>query len=282
MTTTASSEATPYDPGSETVVARARRSVNMAIVGPMIVFAAVVALWQIGVFHAIFGFKVYTVPYPDGIIGGIEEHGPKLVDALIESLPASLTGYAAGITVGFSVAALLLLAAPGVANRIIPFLASVNAVPIAALAPLLALWIGPGFQLKVLVIIIMTTPIVVVYTMRGLLSVNPTTLELMASYEAGERTVFRTVRLPTALPFLFTAMKSCVVLALIGTIVTEVVTGFRGIGFVIIASLGAFQTIQGWLALLAVAGIGITWYLLVELAERVIVPWDAATRRRDA
>jgi NitT/TauT family transport system permease protein len=76
-------------------------------------------------------------------------------------------------------------------------------------------------------------------------------------------------------------MKSCVVLALIGTIVTEVVTGFRGIGYVIVASLSAFQTVQGWLALLTVAGIGITWYLLVDLAERVAVPWDSATRRSD-
>jgi NitT/TauT family transport system permease protein len=282
MTTTASSEATPVERTSESQVERVRRSVNVAIVGPIVVFVVVATAWQLGLFHAIFGFKTFTVPYPDGIVAGIEKHGPKLLDALAESMPAAVTGYAAGIASGFAVASMLMLAAPGLANRVLPVLASVNAVPIAALAPLLALWVGPGFQLKVLVIIVMTVPIVVVYTMRGLMAVNPTTLELMASLEASERTVFRTARVPTALPFLFTAMKSCVVLALIGTIVTEVVTGFKGIGFVIVASLSAFQTIQGWLALLAVAGIGITWYLLVELAERVLVPWDAATRRRDA
>jgi NitT/TauT family transport system permease protein len=196
-------------------------------------------------------------------------------------MPAAITGYFAGIGVGFSVATLIMLVAPGFASRIIPVLSSVNALPIAAVAPLLALWVGPGFHLKVVVIIIMSTPIVVVYTMRGLMSVDPTALELMASYEARDRTVLRTVRVPSALPYLLTAMKSCVVLAMIGTIVTEVVTGFRGIGFIIVASLSAFQTIQGWLALLAVAGIGITWYLLVELAERILVPWDSATRRGD-
>jgi NitT/TauT family transport system permease protein len=281
VTTTASSETKAVESGVESAAERVRRSVNVAVVGPVVVFLVVVSLWQLGLFHAIFGFKTFTVPYPDGIITGIEEHGPKLLDALIESMPAALTGYAAGIATGFLVASVLMLLAPGFANRALPLLASVNAVPIAALAPLLALWVGPGFQLKVLVIIVMTIPIVVVYTMRGLLGVNPMTLELMASYEASERTIFRTVRVPTALPFLFTAMKSCVVLALIGTIVTEVVTGFRGIGFVIVASLSAFQTIQGWLALLAVAGIGITWYLLVELAERVLVPWDTTMRRGD-
>jgi ABC-type nitrate/sulfonate/bicarbonate transport system permease component len=48
---------------------------------------------------------------------------------------------------------------------------------------------------------------------------------------------------------------------------------------VIVASLGAFQTVQGWLALLTVAAIGISWYLVVELVERLAVPWDSATRR---
>jgi NitT/TauT family transport system permease protein len=175
-----------------------------------------------------------------------------------------------------------MLAAPGIANRVMSVLASVNALPIAALAPLLALWIGAGFHLKALVVVIMTTPSVVVYAMRGFTSVEPTTLELLASYEASRWTVFRTVRVPSAMPFVLTAMKSCVVLALIGVIVTEVVTGFSGIGFVIVASLGAFQTVQGWLALLTVAAVGITWYLLVEGLERIVVPWDAATRRGDS
>jgi NitT/TauT family transport system permease protein len=281
VTSTARSDAPATDAAVESRAARLRRSINVAIVGPVVVFAVIVTAWQLGVFHGIFGFKVFTVPYPDGIVGGVEKHGPDLVEALAESLPAAVTGYFAGIAAGFSIATLLVLVAPGVASRVVPMLASVNALPIAAVAPLLALWVGPGFHLKVIVIIIMSTPIVVVYTMRGLMSVDPTALELLASYEARDRTVLRTVRVPSALPYLLTAMKSCVVLALIGTIVTEVVTGFRGIGFVIVASLGAFQTVQGWLALLAVAAIGITWYLLVELAERILVPWDSATRRGD-
>ena len=66
-----------------------------------------------------------------------------------------------------------------------------------------------------------TPPTVVVYTMRGFTNVHPSALELMASYEASDRTVFRTVRVPNALPFVLTAMKSCVVLALIGVIVTD-------------------------------------------------------------
>jgi NitT/TauT family transport system permease protein len=259
-----------------------RRLLSSAVVGPLVVFVVVVGLWQLGVFHAIFNLKTFTVPYPSGIVAGIEEHAPRLQNALAESLPAAAVGYVSGISVGFAVASFLMLVMPGVGNRVMSVLASVNALPIAALAPLLALWIGGGFWLKAVVVVIMTTPTVVVYTMRGFTSVDRTTLELLASYEARPWTVFRTVRVPTALPFLLTAMKSCVVLALIGVIVTEVVTGFSGIGFVIVASLSAFQTVQGWLALLSVAGIGIASYLLVEGLERIVVPWDAASRKGGA
>jgi NitT/TauT family transport system permease protein len=258
-----------------------RRVASPGVVGPVLVLLLVLGVWQLGLFHALFGLKTFTVPYPAGILGGVEKNAPRLIGALSESLPAAFLGYFAGIGVGFSIASILMLTAPHIAGRVVSVLASVNAMPIAALAPLLALWMGAGFWLKVVVVVIMTTPTVVVYTVRGFTSVDPTALELMASLEATRATVFRTVRVPTALPFILTAMKSCVVLALIGTIVTEVVTGFRGIGFVIIYSLGAFQVVLGWLALLTVAAVGITWYLLVELAERVIVPWDTTTRRAE-
>jgi NitT/TauT family transport system permease protein len=279
MTTTATAETTPRTRGGLGALAVARRLASPAVLGPVAVFVVVVGLWQLGVFHAIFRLKTFTVPYPAGIVAGLEEHAPRLAGALSVSLPAAFTGYAAGIGLGFLIASGLMLAAPATANRVMSVLASVNALPIAALAPLLALWVGAGFHLKALVVVVMTIPTVVVYTMRGFTSVDPTTLELLASYEASPFTVFRTVRVPTALPFILTAMKSCVVLALIGVIVTEVVTGFTGIGFVIVASLGAFQTVLGWLALLMVAGVGIAWYLLIEGVERVAVPWDAATRK---
>jgi NitT/TauT family transport system permease protein len=257
----------------------ARRLLSASVLGPVIVLVAVVGAWQLGLFHAIFGFKTFTVPYPDAIVEGIDKHTPRLQEAVGETLPAAAIGYLLGIGLGVLVASALVLRATAVAGRIVGVLTSVNALPIAAVAPLLALWVGAGFHLKVLVVAIMTVPTMVVYTLRGLTTVDPTALELMASYEANAFTIYRSLRIPTALPFILTAMKSCVVLALIGTIVTEVVTGFRGLGFVIVYSLGAFQTVLGWLALLTVAGLGITWYLLVELLERVVVPWDSAVRR---
>lgn len=254
--------------------------VSLTLWGPVIVLLLAVGSWQLGVIHAIFGFQTFTLPYPSAIVEGFPETAPRLAEAVGQTLPAAVVGYLTAMLVGLGTASLLTLHAPAAANRVALFLASANALPIAAVAPLLALWVGSGFHLKVMVVTVMCTPTMIVYGVRGLATVDPSALELMASYEARPFTVFRAVRVPSALPFVMTAMKSCVVLALIGVIVTEVVIGFQGLGFLIIESLGAFRSVTGWLALLTNAGLGIGWYLLVVLLERLIVPWEAAARRR--
>jgi NitT/TauT family transport system permease protein len=117
-----------------------------------------------------------------------------------------------------------------------------------------------------------------VYTVRGLLSIDSEARELMASIESTPGQVYRFVQVPTALPFIFTALKSMVVLALIGVIVTEAMRGFEGLGFVIADAMSGFDAATAWLALVTIATIGIVAYLIVGLIERLAVPWDAASR----
>jgi NitT/TauT family transport system permease protein len=106
-------------------------------------------------------------------------------------------------------------------------------------------------------------------------------LEMMASIEATPGQVYRMAQVWTALPFVFTALKSSVVLALIGVIVSEAVRGFEGLGYVIVDSMGSFKTAKAWLALIVIAGVGITWYVAVAGLERLVLPWEAANRRRE-
>lgn len=248
-------------------------------VAPVLVLVGVFVAWQSGVFHAVFGFKEFTVPFPTTIVSDLPRNGPIIAAAIGVTLPAALLGYACGATLGFVIGSLLVQIWPGLVGRILPVLSATNSVPIVALAPLVALFTGPGLLLKVIVVTIMTTPISTVYTVRGLRSVEPTALELMESLDASRRQVYLMVRLQSALPFVLTALKSSVVLALIGSIVSEAVRGFEGLGYVILDSMGKFQASLAWLALLAIAAIGIGWYVLIEMLERVMVPWESSLRR---
>jgi NitT/TauT family transport system permease protein len=257
-----------------------RRVLSPVVIAPVTVLVVFLALWQTGALHGAFGLPEYNVPYPTTIYENMGDNGPVIWKAVQASLPAALIGYAVGMSLGFVIATILVRVVPSTISTILPTLSATNSMPIVALAPLIASFTGSGLLLKVIVVTVMTTPLMTVYAVRGLTSVDPTALELMRSIEATRGQIYRAVRVPTALPFIFTALKSAVVLALIGTIVSEAVRGFEGLGFVIIQSMGKWDAPRAWLALLVIAGTGIVWYLAVQILERIALPWEEASRRR--
>jgi NitT/TauT family transport system permease protein len=259
----------------------ARRIWSPVLIAPLIVFVTVGVLWQAGAFHALFGLKPFTVPLPSTIVDGLPRNGEAVIDGARVTLAAALLGYASGMTLGFILGTLLVRFLPGLTLRLLPVLTATNSLPIVALAPLVALFTGPGILLKVIVVTVMTAPIMTVYTVRGLREVEPIVLEMLASLEATPSQVYRVAQVRTALPFVFTALKSSVVLALIGTIVSEAVRGFDGLGYVIVDSMGSFKTALAWLALIVIAALGIAWYVAIALVERLALPWEAAHRPRE-
>ena len=256
------------------------RLVSPMVIAPLLLGATILLVWQAGFIHSLFNIKPYTVPFPSSIAAALSKDSGQILDAVLATVPAALIGYLCGLVLGVLISTWLVRFAPRLVNNMLPLLSATNAVPIVALAPVLALWIDDLFVVKVVVVTVMIVPTMVIYLVRGFVSVESNALELMASIEASPNQVFRLVRAPTALPYLMTALKSCVVLALIGTIVAETIRGFVGLGFVIADSLARFDAPKAWLALLVIAAIGICWYLVVEVLERVALPWESANRQR--
>jgi NitT/TauT family transport system permease protein len=260
-------------------VTSVRRLASPTLLAPLVLLVLVLVLWQAGAFHALFNLKTFTVPYPSTIASGAGSYGDELLEAILVTLPAAILGWATGMVLGLLVAILLVRYAPRAIRHVLPPLSATSSLPVVALVPVIALFLDPGLELKVIVVTIMTLPIMLVYAVRGLTSLEPTTVELMESVEASPGQLLRMVRLPTALPYLFTALKSSVVLALIGTIVAETIRSLEGLGFVIADSLSRFNAPKAWLAVIVIAAIGIVWYLVVELLERVALPWEIASRK---
>jgi NitT/TauT family transport system permease protein len=118
-----------------------------------------------------------------------------------------------------------------------------------------------------------------VNVLRGLTSVRPEQIELMRSYAAGELDVFRRVRIPNALPFLFTGLKVASVLAMIGAIVGDYFGGSQdSLGILIRRSAGFFAFEEAWAAILVASMLGIAFYAAVTLVERLTLRWHPSTR----
>ena len=121
---------------------------------------------------------------------------------------------------------------------------------------------------------------VFVNTLRGLTSVRPAQIELMRSYAAGEIEIFRRVRVPTALPFVFSALKVATVLAMIGAIVSDYFGTFGSLGITIKNSVSLFDFETAWAAILMASILGVLLYVAVALAERIALQWDPTRQER--
>ena len=111
---------------------------------------------------------------------------------------------------------------------------------------------------------------VLVNMLKGLTSVRPSSIELMHSYAAGNREIFRRVRIPASLPYLFASLKVASVLAMIGAIVGEYFGGsLTSLGIQIKSAAALFNFETAWAAIFVACIFGISFYLAISLVERV-------------
>jgi NitT/TauT family transport system permease protein len=166
---------------------------------------------------------------------------------------------------------------PRLRDIIMPLLLVAQLVPKVAVAPLLLIWFGYGLMPKVLIAFLVAFFPIVVNGASGLGSVEPELLDLGSSLQASRWQTFWKFRVPSALPEIFSGMKIAVTLAIIGAIIGEFVGGNRGLGYLIIVANQELDTPLAFAAILLLSAVGIILYALIELIERMLLPWHAPT-----
>jgi NitT/TauT family transport system permease protein len=236
------------------------------------VLIGVLVLWE----GLVKGLHVqrFLLPAPDAIWTAFRENQSTLWHAGWFTFQEALGGFAIGCT--FAVLFAVVVARWDLAgSALMPYAIAANAIPIIAFAPITNAWFDPLTKTSKMVIaaVLCFFP-VFVNTVRGLRSVKPQQLELMRSYAVGELTVFRLVRVPTALPFLFTALRVASVLAMIGAIVGEYYGGsLDSLGANINQDASLFQFEKAWAEIFIACIFGIGFYLAVCVAERYATRW---------
>jgi NitT/TauT family transport system permease protein len=228
-------------------------------------------LWEMVVFA--FSIEFYLLPAPHVIVQSLWETYPVLVEAGLYTFTEALLGYALGCGAGM-LAAMAASRWPGFAAVVLPYAVASGSVPIVALAPLAIVWFGVEQGSKIAIVTLMTFFPTFVSMVRGLLSVTPQSLELMRSYAATERQIFQKLRLPHSGPMVFTALRACTTLAMIGAVVSEFFGGpAKSLGVYIKSTASLFQTRQAWSAILVACALGLLFYFAVALVERLAMPW---------
>ena len=244
------------------------RSALFPVGAALVVF---LLIWQVVVIVS--GFPPFILPGPAAVFTrwvsawSADIIQPHLVATLGAVALGFLVGAGSALVVGYALAR-----SPLVERLLSPYLVAAQATPILALAPLIALWFGPGLAGKVLICALIVFFPVAVATMVGIRSVDAKLLELGRSLRATRRQVLTTLEIPAALPSILGGMRVGVTLAVVGAIVGEWSGAEKGLGVLINLARGSLFDIPLMFAtLLTIALVGIVLYLAVVLIERRLV-----------
>jgi NitT/TauT family transport system permease protein len=204
-------------------------------------------------------------------------NGPLLITVLLNAAlftaKEAVIGFALGASIGFVLGALL-FQSKLLQRGFMPYLVASQTVPILAVAPMVVVWLKSGWQSVAVIAAYLTFFPVAMNTLRGLLSPDPRSLELMRSYAADRNAVLWKLRLPASLPFVFSALKISATASVIGAIIGETPASIQdGLGGAIV-NFNQYYSIEPqelWATNIVAALVGIFFFVIVVAAEKAVV-----------
>jgi NitT/TauT family transport system permease protein len=204
----------------------------------------------------------------------------QLWSALYDSLRPFVVGYVLAILIGVPLG--LFIGGFRAAEAALGlYITAGYAMPLVALVPLLILWLGLGFAVKVAVIFLMSLFPICINTWLGVTAVPKTLIEVGKSFVAPDTVILRRIILPATLPYIMAGIRLAVGRAVVGMVIAEFFTTISGLGAVIINSANNFDTATMFvpIIILMMMAIGLNW--LIGFVERRVAPWQAEISGRD-
>ncbi len=250
-----------------------RKYLPLLRVGSIVLFVvSVIAAWQIIVMVG--RYPSFILPTPGEVWTELLNILPtasfwgNVAVTLIEVLAGLLIGAALAILLGYFIAK-----SPVVNSLVSPLVVASQAVPIVAIAPLLAIWFGYGITPKIVTSLLIVFFPILVSVVSGIRAVEPNLRDLMRSLQADRWQTFTKLEVPSALPMVLSGLKVGATLAVIGAIVGEFVNSDRGLGFLIKQGNGEYNTARTFAALIALIVMALLMYGSVALLEKRWLAW---------
>ncbi len=250
------------------------------VLPPLLIAVILLLLWQFEILHAILNIKTFQLPLPTQIIDSAGRRSRDLWIGTNYTLLEAVLGLAIGSAAGFLMA-LLFVWFDFARRGLMPIAITTNAMPIIAFVPIMSRWFGFDQPTRIAVVTLMTFAPMVVSAYKGLTSLDNNSADLMHTYAASRMQVFLKLRLPSSLPYIFNALKVGTTASMIGAVVAEFFNSAGGIGKLIANNIQSGDFALAWCGVIIVTLMGLALYLLVGLAERLLVPWQSAFRAQN-
>jgi NitT/TauT family transport system permease protein len=234
------------------------------------VFVTLALVWEGAV--RVTNTPAYLIPAPSAVLIRAVQDAPYLLSQGLVTVGEALGGLLLASVVALA-AALVMAHLRWTERAFFPLAVAVKVTPIVAVAPLLVLWLGFGPAPKIVVAALISYFPILSNALTGFRAVNPRALEFLRSIGASRREILIELRLPHALPYLFSAYKVASTLSVIGAVVAEWVGADQGLGHVIILANSNLDMTTQTAAVGVLAALGIGLYLVVEWLERRLLFW---------
>ena len=266
----------PLDPATSdrqpVVPLRRRLKVWADRFAPSLAFVALIAIWEASC--RVFAIPSFLLPAPTAIVTSASElPGAVWLGHFLATLHVALVGYAAAIVVSIPLA-VLLVNSRFLSRTLYPILVIVQSTPIVAVAPIIIVTLGASDLPRVVITFMIAFFPIVVATVTGLLATPEELIELSRSLRAGRAREILHIRLPFAVPYIFSALKISTTLAVIGAVVAEFVAAERGLGFFIAFSTSFFKIPQAFAGLVVLVALSLVLFRLCAEAQRWLFPWS--------
>jgi NitT/TauT family transport system permease protein len=236
----------------------------LGIIGLVLLWWALVVVFQV---------KPFIAPSPWAVLQTLYVKREVLLANLLPTAGEALGGFLLGNLVAIAVATLF------VHNRrlqeiFFPVVVMFNSIPVVAKAPILVLLMGNGVEPKIAIAALVCFFPTLVNSVRGLEAVNPQAMELMRVLSASKREIFFKLRVFSALPYLFSALRIAASMSVIGAVVGEWIGATQGIGAMIIQATYNFDSALLYAAIVMSAALSGTAFMVIVALERAIIRWQ--------
>jgi ABC-type nitrate/sulfonate/bicarbonate transport system permease component len=248
------------------------------ILPPLVFGVLVIGGWELLTIITNADPRIY--PAPSEVIAALLKHPAEILRNARITTIEMVVGFAVGAFVGIAIG-IALAYSKLLRSAVYPWLIVSQTIPIPAVAAVLVIWFGFSILPKVLVVVLISFFPIAVSTIDGLKAVDPEMVRLMRTFGASRPRIFREVRIPVALPHIFTGAKVAATFSVLGAVFGEWVGAKGGLGYLLLLKNRAVNTDEVFAIIFALAILGVGFFGLIVGIERISIPWYHKARQQE-
>jgi NitT/TauT family transport system permease protein len=241
----------------------------VTLLNALIVLGSLLLLWRLLIWAL--AIPKFMLPTPWAVAKAAMSRSDSLLTSVWITFEAAACGLAASVIAGILIA-LVFAQSRWVRRMFYPYTILLQTVPIIAIAPLILMWVGPGILSVMVIAFIICLPAIIANTTQGLVSVEQNLIDLFLMHNAKPTEILWKLRLPHAIPSLFTGLRIASGVAVIGAIIGELFAGSSrvgegGLGYAIQYASAQLETDYLFALVFAASALGFAFFFVVMFLE---------------